>query len=233
MFTLASEETYEDGQVIIKEGSAGDWIYVVLSGSVEISRTIGGTKVVMGRLEPGDTFGELGFIGKVKRTATAVAVGKTTLGVIDREFLDIEFNKLSSDFRAIIVSMAKTFEKMFSRITDFSTRQESRVQKSLSLTYRDNQAFIKAYTRNVSSGGLYIRTERPLGQGEEFLLNLQLPALREPLKIKCEVVWSRTESAAKPDSPPGMGVRFVEMSKGDRESLMRYLNTVSKGPRGS
>ncbi|MBW1667663.1 MAG: cyclic nucleotide-binding domain-containing protein, partial [Deltaproteobacteria bacterium] len=47
MFTLASEETYEDGQVIIKEGSAGDWVYVILSGAVEISRTIGGRRFVV------------------------------------------------------------------------------------------------------------------------------------------------------------------------------------------
>ncbi|MCJ7596707.1 MAG: TIGR02266 family protein [Desulfobacterales bacterium] len=229
MFTLASEETYEDGQIIIKEGSAGDWIYVVLSGNVEISRMIGGSKVVMGRLEPGETFGEVGFIGNVKRTATAKAVGKTTLGVIDREFLDIEFNKLSSDFRTIIVSMARKFEKMFGRITDFSTRQEVRVPKSLSLTYRDDQAFINAYTGNVSSGGLYIKTDKPLGQGEQFLLNLHVPALREPLKIKCEVAWSRTEAEAPAGEAPGMGVRFLEMSKSDRESLNTYLTTAGKG----
>jgi len=230
MFTLASEEIYEDGQVIIREGSAGDWIYVVVSGNVEISRMIGGTKIVMGKLEPGDTFGEVGFIGKVKRTATATAVGRTTLGVIDREFLDIEFNKLSSDFRMIIVSMARKFEKMFGRITEFSTRQEGRVQKSLSLTYKDDQAFIKAYTGNVSSGGLYIKTERPLGQGEQFLLRLQLPDLREPLKIKCEVAWSRKPAEAGPGDAAGMGVRFVEMSQGDRESLNAYLKTAANSP---
>ena len=42
MFNIASEETYQDGQVIIKEGTTGDWVYVVLSGSVEISKTVEG-----------------------------------------------------------------------------------------------------------------------------------------------------------------------------------------------
>jgi len=41
MYHIASEETYKDGQVILEEGSSGDWVYVVLSGSVEISKTIG------------------------------------------------------------------------------------------------------------------------------------------------------------------------------------------------
>ena len=37
MFTIASEETYPDGKMIFQEGSSGDWVYVILSGSVEIS----------------------------------------------------------------------------------------------------------------------------------------------------------------------------------------------------
>lgn len=227
MYNLASEETYEDGQVIIKEGSSGDWVYVVLSGGVEISKTIAGKKFVMQRLEPGDTFGEIGFIGTVKRTATVTAVGKTTLGVIDREFLLGEFNKLSSDFRAIIVSMAKKFEKMVSRVTELSTRQAARVQKSLSLTYKDERAFIKAYTGNVSSGGLFIRTDNPLSQGEHFFLKLQLPDLSEPLKINCEVVWSRKKEGASDAKPPGMGVKFLEMSRQDNEILRQYLSKSS------
>jgi CRP-like cAMP-binding protein len=36
MFLIAAEETYLDGQVIYEEGSAGDWIYIVESGAVEI-----------------------------------------------------------------------------------------------------------------------------------------------------------------------------------------------------
>jgi len=150
-------------------------------------------------------------------------VGKTTLGVIDREFLLSEFNKLSSDFRAIIVSMAKKFDKMVSRITEFSTRQATRVQKSLSLTYKDDRAFIKAYTGNVSSGGLFIRTENPLPQGEHFFLKLQLPDVSEPLKINCEVVWSRRKSEATDARPSGMGVKFLEMSRQDSDVLKKYL----------
>jgi len=47
MFNLASEDTYEDGQIIFKEGSSGDWVYLVISGTVEISKMVGGKKVVV------------------------------------------------------------------------------------------------------------------------------------------------------------------------------------------
>ncbi|MBW2076126.1 MAG: cyclic nucleotide-binding domain-containing protein, partial [Deltaproteobacteria bacterium] len=105
MYPIASEEAYKDGQVIFKEGTSGDWVYVILQGSVEISRTIGENKYTITILEPGEVFGELGYLGDIKRTATARALGETTLGIIDRGFLDREFNLLSSSFRSIIVAV--------------------------------------------------------------------------------------------------------------------------------
>jgi CRP-like cAMP-binding protein len=102
MIHIASEEIYRDGQTIFEEGSSGDWVYVVLSGAVEISKVVGDKKVVIRTLRPEEIFGELGFLGNVKRIATARAAGETTVGVIDQETIAREFNKLSSDFREIL-----------------------------------------------------------------------------------------------------------------------------------
>ena len=112
MFTLVSEEVYEDGQIIFKENSSGNWVYVVLSGSVEVFKMIGKKKFVIEVLKEGEVFGELSFIGGIKRTATVMAIGKTTVGVIDRDSLDREFNKISSDFRSILVAIVRRFKKM-------------------------------------------------------------------------------------------------------------------------
>ena len=62
MYPIASKETHKDGQIIFKEGSYGDWVYVVLSGSVMISKTIGRRKRIIAQLEPGEIFGELGYL---------------------------------------------------------------------------------------------------------------------------------------------------------------------------
>ena len=227
MFTFASEETYEDGYVVIKEGTSGDWLYVVLSGAVEISKTIEGRKYVIDVLKPGEILGEVGFLGGKRRTATARTIGQTTLGIVDRTALDSEFNELSSDLRNILLAMAKRFEKMVTRVVEFSTRSDMRVQKTLSLTYKDNMAFVRAYLGNISTGGIFIKTEKPLSQGEQFILRLQLPELPDPLKISCEVVWARLPAEATLREPAGMGVKFMELSKKDGELLKRYLGRVS------
>jgi len=188
MFTIVSEETYEDGQIIFKEGGAGDWMYVILSGSVEISRTVEGQKFVFDELKKGETFGEFSFLGGIKRSATAQAVGETTVGIIDRNSMDKEFNKLSSDFRSIIVASIKRFKRMMDRACDFTTRTENRVLKTLSLNYEDCKSYTNAYTQDISDRGLFIKAKNPLKVGEQFMLNLQLPDLPEPMKIKCQVV---------------------------------------------
>jgi CRP/FNR family cyclic AMP-dependent transcriptional regulator len=227
MFTFASEETYEDGYVVIKEGTSGDWLYVVLSGAVEISKMIDGKKYVIDVLKPGEILGEVGFLGGKRRTATARTIGQTTLGIVDRTALDKEFNELSSDLRNILLAMAKRFEKMVTRVVEFSTRSDMRVQKTLSLTYKDNMAFVRAYLGNISTGGIFIKTDKPLTQGEQFLLRLQLPELPDPLKISCEVVWARGPAEATPREPAGMGVKFMELGKKDNELLKHYLSRVS------
>jgi len=111
MFQTATEEKYKDGEIIFKEGSSGDWIYVIESGAVEISKKIGGEKVVMVVLKPGEIIGELGFITKTPRTATATAIGDTTVGIIDPIFFEQEFNKLSPGFQAVLTSLALRLKK--------------------------------------------------------------------------------------------------------------------------
>lgn len=112
MFYVVSEETYQDGEVIIEEGTSGDWVYVVQTGSVEISKTIQGKKFILAMLGPGEVFGELGFLGNVTRTATARAAGETSVGLIDRAMLDSQFNKLSSEFRTILTAVVQRFKQM-------------------------------------------------------------------------------------------------------------------------
>lgn len=228
MYHVASEETYEDGQVVFREGAPGDWVYMILSGSVEIFKTAAGKEVVIEVLKEGEVFGELGFLGRIRRTAGARAVGPTTLGIIDRSFLDGEFNKLSSEFRSILIAVVERFKKMLERASDYEGRMDSRAQKKLSLAFKDRNAFVKAYSDNISAGGLFVRTRNPLPKGERFLLNLQLPELAEPMKILCEVAWTRAGGREPGHEHAGMGLKFVEMTAEDRQTLKAYVDEILK-----
>jgi CRP-like cAMP-binding protein len=106
MFQVVKYETFSDGKIIFKEGTFGDWLYVVDEGAVEISRMVDEKKIVIAILKKGEILGEVAYISKGARSATATAVGKTTVGIVDRNSFDHEFNILSGDFQMILKTLA-------------------------------------------------------------------------------------------------------------------------------
>jgi uncharacterized protein (TIGR02266 family) len=223
MLPTVAEEVYQDGKTIIEEGTEGDKVYVVRSGTVEISKTIKGKKCIIATIESGELFGELTFFKRAKRTATARAVGDTCVEVVDGAYLDSEFGKLSSELRAILEALVKRYQQTIDRAMDLSSREEPRTQKALSLKYADKKAVVEALTENASSSGLFIETEDPVQQGEHLQIELQLPGLANPIKVKSEVMWAR-KNPGETDKPNGMGVKFIEIAKEDKEILKEYLN---------
>jgi signal transduction histidine kinase len=82
---MARERTFGVGQEIFKEGDAGDGVYVVKDGVVEISVAVGhGGRQVFSRVEPGDMFGEMAVIEDKPRSASAVAQKGATVYFISR-----------------------------------------------------------------------------------------------------------------------------------------------------
>jgi len=224
MLPTVGEEVYQDGKTIIEEGTPGDQVYIIRSGTVEISKTIKGKKCVIATIGPEEVFGELSFFEGAKRTATARAVGDTCVEIIDGAYLDSEFGNLSPELRGILESLVKRFQQAIERAIEFSSRQEPRTQKTLSLKYADKKAVVDALTENASSNGLFINTENPLQKGEQLQIELQLPGLADPVTVKSEVVWTR-KGAGEADQPNGMGIKFIEIAKEDKQTLKEYLNT--------
>ena len=79
---------FRPGQVIFEEGSRGDFMYVITSGSVEILKSLGGSNNRINLLERGDFFGEMALLQDDVRTATAKAV--TNVGLLKVEKKDFQ-----------------------------------------------------------------------------------------------------------------------------------------------
>ncbi len=82
---ISREQVFEAGQEIFKEGDAGDGIYIVREGLVEISGLIGqNARHVFSQIEAGDVFGEMAVIEDKPRSACAVAREKTIVSFLPR-----------------------------------------------------------------------------------------------------------------------------------------------------
>lgn len=72
--------------VIFHEGEPGDCLYLVVEGSVRISKVgRGGKQETLGFIQPGNFFGEMALIDGQPRSAQATASESTVLGKIDSE----------------------------------------------------------------------------------------------------------------------------------------------------
>jgi signal transduction histidine kinase len=85
---IAIERTFAAGEQIFKEGDAGDGIYVVKEGSVEISIAINqNVRRAFAKLGPGEMFGEMAVLELKPRSASAIAATPTQVYFIHRDGL--------------------------------------------------------------------------------------------------------------------------------------------------
>jgi CRP/FNR family transcriptional regulator, cyclic AMP receptor protein len=82
-------QTFSSGATLFEYGDPGDSMYVLQSGSVELSvKTKTGEKLHLETAEPGDFFGEISLLDQGPRTATAHALCNCSVLVVDRGDLD-------------------------------------------------------------------------------------------------------------------------------------------------
>ena len=75
---------YDTDDIIFEEGEPGDCLFLVVSGSVRISKMgRGGKQETLGLIAPGNFFGEMALIDGQPRSAQATAAEATVLGKID------------------------------------------------------------------------------------------------------------------------------------------------------
>merc|ERR1711904_413794 len=85
VFDHMSEETYDAGTVVIKQGSDGNSFYVVDEGELEVFVTSSdGNRIKVQHLKSGGSFGELALIYNNPRAADVIAITNVKLWVIDR-----------------------------------------------------------------------------------------------------------------------------------------------------
>lgn len=103
----------------------------------------------------------------------------------------------------------------------------------LSVEYKRLNAFFADYTKNISRGGTFIRTEKPLSIGTEFIFKLHVPGLEQPLPLRGRVQWIVEPPQATESQEPGMGIGFVWGSEAERERIANHVEKLmisSLGP---
>lgn len=118
MTTGALGKRYQSGEIIVRQGEAGDCMYVIQGGEVEVLLKKGDADVCVAVLGEGDFFGEMAIFEKEVRSATIRARGEVwALALEKKSFLRRIHEDPSLAFRIL--------EKMSNRIRTLNAKLNS------------------------------------------------------------------------------------------------------------
>jgi len=92
---ICQEQEYRPGDLIFKEGERGNRLFLLLEGSVRISREVPGAgEEALSVLRPGTCFGEMAVFDRTTRSTDAIADTACRLATITRPDFEmlLEFN---------------------------------------------------------------------------------------------------------------------------------------------
>ena len=102
------------------------------------------------------------------------------------------------------------------------TRKDRRAPLSLKVRFKSAtiDEFLEHYSRNISRGGLFIKTKNPMSVGTLLKFELQLKDESRLIHGVGRVVWIREQSDGS-DEPSGMGIKFIKMDDDSRALVER------------
>ena len=117
---VAREEVYPEDAIIIKEGSWGDWAYIILEGRARVTKKTREGTMTLGSLEEGAVFGEVGFFevnGGTRSASVIAADGPVRVGVLDSHLLRKDYEALSLELRELLKALVIRLKKSSDRLS--------------------------------------------------------------------------------------------------------------------
>ena len=108
---------------------------------------------------------------------------------------------------------------------DSSQRREcARYKVDLDVSLGSEHNFYSGFAENISAGGVFVATHlvKPVGECMEISINLADSGTM--VRGVGEVRWVREYNEAS-DTPPGMGIRFIELAAGAEGVIQSFLAT--------
>jgi hypothetical protein len=143
-----------------------------------------------------------------------------------REMPSISRNKFLIGMK--LTKCPKEYEEYIDELLrhDYERRKEVRYRDVLEVQNDQVIDLLDAATSDVSAGGLYIRTGRPLPVGAQYELSLRGKGWPEPLMCLVEVLHTFECDPDDTDHAFGAGVRIISFKEGDKKRFTDYIKQL-------
>jgi uncharacterized protein (TIGR02266 family) len=112
------------------------------------------------------------------------------------------------------------------------TRRDRRAPVALKVRYKSATVneFLEQYSEDISRGGTFIKSKKPMAVGTLLKFELQLQDESRLIHGVGRVVWKREAEEASEGNPPGMGIKFIKMDADSRALVQKILETRGDQP---
>ena len=108
-------------------------------------------------------------------------------------------------------------------------RTDLRVPVNLRVRYHTGETFANNYIHNLSSGGVFISTPRPLPLDTPVKLHIIFEDKNIEIEVEGKVVWENTQNGRLSDiTKPGMGIKFLKKSPEAQEIIDELVHNTLK-----
>lgn len=112
-------KTYEDGEIITRQGEEGNCMYVIQSGQVEIVHESDGQEIQLAVRGQGEVFGEMAIFERHRRMATVKAKGPVRVLTVDKKSLLRRFQEDPSLAFRMIEMMSGRIRQLSEEVARF------------------------------------------------------------------------------------------------------------------
>jgi CRP/FNR family cyclic AMP-dependent transcriptional regulator len=105
--------TYQEGQVVMRQGDIGDSAYVIINGDAEVSVSTPSGDIPVAKLHDGDFVGEIAILCDTPRTATVKAASELKTLRIRKE----PFFELLKQFPEMAIELTRLLAERLTRTT--------------------------------------------------------------------------------------------------------------------
>ena len=110
-------------EIIVTEGDVEDSFFIIIAGDVIVTKQ----DSFVGKLREGDCFGEMGYLNRIKRTASVTANGRVSLMKVNSTLIEQVTSDCQLRFYKVFL---KTLIDRLSKATEMMVRSESMSSKS-------------------------------------------------------------------------------------------------------
>ncbi|MHA7633546.1 TIGR02266 family protein [Corallococcus sp. M7] len=105
-------------------------------------------------------------------------------------------------------------------------RSDDRLHADVKVTMKNTGIFTDHRIINLSSGGLFIGTDRPLRLGTQVELTLRFDDPERVMTLRSSVIWENSLDDGK--NPKGYGLRLSSLRAEERDFIQQYVRRTKK-----